>query len=126
MEYANRMHKVEHNERMSAAIARCKANHPKVNRLAVNRVQVENGKGKSYVVTFAQPCADLLLAECNCAAGLAGQVCYHIAAALACPTVMPNALMPSTMESRQADRDKAVLVKPSQYLKATKYGGIDI
>lgn len=30
------------------------------------------------------------------------------------------------MAQRQAERDKAVLVKPSQYLTATKYGGIDI
>lgn len=80
----------------------------------------------AYVVTFAQPCADLLLAECNCAAGLAGKVCYHIAAAMACPSVMPSALLPSAMESRQSERERAVRVKPSQYLKATKCGGIDI
>ena len=30
------------------------------------------------------------------------------------------------MAQRQAECDKAVLVKPSQYLTATKYGGIDI
>ena len=30
------------------------------------------------------------------------------------------------MAQRQAERDKAVLVKPSQYLKANKYCGIDI
>ena len=124
MEYANRMHKVERTAQMAAAVNRCKTNHPKVKRLAVNRVQVMNGKGRLYVVTFAQPCADMLLAECNCAAGLTGKVCYHIAAALGCPVCVPSALLPSTMESRFAERDRAVLVKPQP--KGEKYGCFDI
>lgn len=80
------MIKVERNAKMEAAITRCKQAHPKVKRLDARRVVV-GGRGGQYVVTFAEPKPGLKLAACNCKAGEAGQLCYHIPAGLAAPVV---------------------------------------
>lgn len=79
------MLKIENNAKMTAAVARCKAHHPRVRRVASDRVAVTGSKGAAYVVTFATPREGLRLASCDCAAGQSGQLCYHVAAALACP-----------------------------------------
>jgi hypothetical protein len=58
-------------------------------------------------------------------------ICKHRAARrlmvlyFAALQAQPAASVP-TMAQRQAERDKAIQVKPSQYLKADKYCGIDI
>lgn len=82
------MIKVEMNAKMEKAIARCKANHPKVRRVDASTVRVF-GNGGAYTVRFAEPKAGLRLASCDCKAGVAGTLCYHVPAALACPLPAP-------------------------------------
>lgn len=126
-QYANRMIVIEKGQTLTAAIRRCKANHPKVQRLSNNSVRVINRqKGHAYTITLSQPCPDVILGTCNCAAGLRGTMCYHIAAALACPTLTSNAQLPSTLEADHLERKTSVLVKPSQTEKREFYGKIEI
>jgi hypothetical protein len=125
-QYANRMIKLENNAAMTAAIRRCKANHPKARRVAGNRVEVTNKKGKVYQVTLSQPCDGLKLGCCTCTAGLSGKLCYHIAAALACPVWSGEALLPSTLEASHLERERAVLVKPSQTMAREYHGKIEV
>ena len=124
------MMKVEHNAQMTAAITRCRKVHPKVRRTSASTVTV-SGRSGSYTVTLAEPKQGLRLASCDCAAGKAGRLCYHVPAAMAAPAapVAPLAPMPAVRpvsKSRWEERERAILVKPSQYLKADKYNGIDI
>ncbi len=81
------MIKIERDAKMEKAIARCKANHPKVRRVDASAVKVY-GKGSSYIVRFSEPKPGLKLASCPCKAGAKGQLCYHIPAALAAPVVI--------------------------------------
>lgn len=82
------MHKLERNTKMDAAIARCKQAHPKVRRIDARTVRVLGRKATAYTVVFTEPKAGLKLAACDCQAGLAGMLCYHIAAACAAPVVV--------------------------------------
>ena len=81
------MIKIEASEKMSAAIARCRKNHPKVRRVDASTVKVF-GNGGAYTVRFAEPKAGLRLALCDCKAGVAGSLCYHVPAALAAPVAV--------------------------------------
>jgi hypothetical protein len=92
-----KMIKVERTERMERAIARCKANHPKVRRVDSQTVTVYGSIGDACTVRFAEPRAGLTLAACNCPAGLESKVCYHLAAAPAAP-VAPMAAQPAAEE----------------------------
>jgi len=78
------MLKVERNPKMQMAIQRCKSVHPRARRINRNTVQVK-GRTGVYTVTLAAPKPGLLLASCNCKAGEAGQLCFHIPAALSVP-----------------------------------------
>jgi len=78
------MLKVERNPKMQMAIQRCKSVHPRARRINRNTVQVK-GRTGVYTVTLAAPKPGLLLASCNCKAGEAGQLCFHIPASLAVP-----------------------------------------
>jgi hypothetical protein len=100
------MIKIERNEKMEKAIARCKTNHPKVRRVDASTVKVY-GHGGSYTVKFAEPRKGLRLASCTCqATGL----CYHIPGAMAAPTVI--AVAPALPVSTANERENACLLKP--------------
>jgi hypothetical protein len=138
MDNTTRMIKIEENADLFAAAERCRANRPKVRREAINKVIVINQKGKEYTVTFAQPTADLMLATCNCMAGINGVACYHIPAAMACPAWQAQAdqMMPGSFDKletkaeerrrREAERESAVLVKPRYTGNYDFYGAIAI
>lgn len=79
------MIRIENSAKMEAAIDRCKKNHPKVRRVDAKTVTVYGSNGNAYTVRFSEPRAGLKLACCDCKAGQAGQLCYHIAGALAAP-----------------------------------------
>jgi hypothetical protein len=78
------MIKIERSKKMADAIDRCKRVHPKVKRIDENTVLVAGRNGR-YTVRIIRPRPDLVLAECNCAAGQRAQLCFHIAGALAAP-----------------------------------------
>ena len=78
------MIKLEMNAKMEKAIARCKANHPKVRRVDAATVKVF-GKGAVYTVRIYTPKPGLTVAACDCKAGLKSQLCYHVPAALVAP-----------------------------------------
>jgi hypothetical protein len=67
-----------------SGIARCKKAHPKVRRVDSNTVTVTSSSG-SYTVKILTPREGLVLAQCNCQAGLRAQLCYHIPGALVVP-----------------------------------------
>ena len=74
--------------KMAKAIITCKSVHPKARRVTRTTVVVRGRGGDQYTVTLAQPREGLALAMCNCKAGQAGQYCYHLAAAAACPNTI--------------------------------------
>jgi uncharacterized Zn finger protein len=78
------MIKLERNDAMAKAIIRAKLAHPKVSIInAAQRLyRVAGRQGNSYTVRFAVA-NGLKLAACDCPAGQAGQLCYHVAAAAA-------------------------------------------
>jgi hypothetical protein len=82
------MIKLERDAKMEAAITRCKKFHPKVRRIDANTVAV-SGRCGQYTVKLAEPKAGLKLAECDCAAGRDGKLCYHIPAAMSAPVAAP-------------------------------------
>ena len=98
----NTMIKIERNEKMEKAAARCRNVHPKVRRVDAQTVTVYGSKGNAYTVRFAEPKAGLKLAACNCEAGKKSQLCYHIPAAIVAPvaaggTVRQRLLPPLTV-----------------------------
>jgi len=82
------MIKIENNDKMTAAIERCKQARPKVRRIDANTVSVVSARG-SYTVKFSAPKPGLLLAECDCKAGKDGMLCYHVPGAMAAPVAAP-------------------------------------
>ncbi len=68
--------------KMAKAIQRAKTLHPRVRVISADdRVySVTGSKGDAYTVKFVVV-NGLKLAECDCKAGKAGQMCYHIPAA---------------------------------------------
>jgi hypothetical protein len=66
---------------MKRAANRARAKRPTVKVLAFRLYQVINREGRAYNVAFAQMNGKKL-AQCTCAAGEAGQLCYHVASAL--------------------------------------------
>jgi hypothetical protein len=81
------MIKIERNEKMERAAARCRNIHPKVRRVDAQTVTVYGSKGSRYTVRFAEPKPGLKLAACDCEAGRNSQLCYHVAAAVVAPVV---------------------------------------
>ena len=71
-------------KKMQKAIERAKAIHPKVKPISVTdrTYAVTGSKGDTYTVKFVVV-NGLRLAECNCAAGRKGMMCYHVSAAAA-------------------------------------------
>jgi hypothetical protein len=119
------MLRVEQNAQMTAAITRCKKVHPKVRRTSASTVTV-SGRHGSYTVTLTEPKPGLHLASCDCAAGKAGRLCYHVPAAMAAPVapLAPMPVLPAPRKSRWAERERAILVRPQP--KGEKYGCFDI
>ena len=70
------MIKIERNEKMEKATARCRNVHPKVRRVDAQTVTVYGSKGDAYTVRFAEPKAGLKLAACDCPAGRESKLCY--------------------------------------------------
>lgn len=70
-------------ERMANAIARARQVHPRVKWLGGRRYSVSSSKGQRiYTVSFAVV-NGAKLGECECKAGQAGMMCFHLAAAAA-------------------------------------------
>lgn len=67
---------------MTKAIARAKAVRPRVRVISADArtYSVTGSKGDAYTVRFAVA-NGLKLAECDCRAGKAGMMCFHVAAA---------------------------------------------
>jgi hypothetical protein len=78
------MIKIERSAKMEQAIARCRKAHPKVRRIDSTTVTVTSSSG-SYTVKILQPREGLVLAQCNCQAGIRGTLCYHVPGALVAP-----------------------------------------
>ena len=93
------MHKLNGNPKLDAAIARCRKAHPKAVRLSSTQVRVSGRTGNRYTVTLAAPKPGLLLAACDCPAGQAGQVCYHLAASAIVPGTVATSNVPSAPAS---------------------------
>lgn len=94
------MHKLNDNPKLTAAIARCRKAHPRAVRLAADKVRVWGSTGNTYTVTLAAPKPGMLLAACDCKAGQAGLVCFHLAAACCVPhTVATSSVSPSASPS---------------------------
>ncbi len=69
--------------KMTKAIEKAKAIHPRVSRIGERTYKVTSSDGKgSYVVRFVVS-NGLKLAECDCKAGKVGTICFHVAAAAA-------------------------------------------
>src|SRR5262249_37367372 len=75
------MIKLESNK-MQRAIDRAKAARPRVRVISADErtYSVTGSKGNTYTVKFVVV-NGLKLAECNCAAGQASMMCYHVAGA---------------------------------------------
>jgi hypothetical protein len=69
------------NDAMRRAANRAKAKRPTVKVLAFRLYQVINREGRAYNVAFYVE-RGRKLAQCTCAAGESGQLCYHVASAL--------------------------------------------
>ena len=68
---------------MANAIAHAKQVHPRVKWLGGRRYAVSNSNGQRvYAVSFAV-LNGVKLGECECKAGQAGMMCFHLAAAAA-------------------------------------------
>jgi uncharacterized Zn finger protein len=95
--------------KMKNAIARAKAVRPRVTRLAERSYRVTSSNGKDfYTVRFAVANGHKL-AECDCKAGQAGQLCYHVAAAAAVNIALHSVYSkPSEKPKAQAD---GILIK---------------
>lgn len=65
--------------KMLNAIRRAKQVRPRVKWLGGRNYEVSGSQGNSYTVRFAVA-NGMKLAECNCAAGQASQMCFHVAA----------------------------------------------
>jgi hypothetical protein len=69
--------------KMTKAIEKAKAIHPRVSCIGERTYKVTSSDGKgSYTVRFVVS-NGLKLAECDCKAGKVSQVCFHVAAASA-------------------------------------------
>src|SRR5262249_6639484 len=68
--------------KMQRAIERAKAVRPRVSVISADErtYSVTGSKGSAYTVKFVVV-KGLKLAECNCKAGQAGMMCFHVAAA---------------------------------------------
>ncbi|MBI1763126.1 MAG: hypothetical protein HYR56_16990 [Acidobacteria bacterium] len=77
------MIKLERGDKMNKAIERAKAVRPFVKWLGERTYTVSSSDGQRvYIVRFVVANGHKL-AECNCKAGEAGMLCYHVAAAAA-------------------------------------------
>jgi hypothetical protein len=93
------MIKIERNEKMEAAIIRCKKAHPKVRRIDADTVLVTSANG-TYTVKFVTPREGLRLAECDCKSRT---LCYHIVAGLCAPPMaVPAVSRPVAAVSKNA------------------------
>jgi len=76
------MIKIETNSKaMKRAAERAMQKPLKVRMITFRTYSVLNGEGKRYTVHFRKS-NGAKWAECSCAAGMNGQLCYHIAGAL--------------------------------------------
>jgi len=101
--------------KMTKAIERARGLRPRVRVIsAADRTySVTGSKGGAYIVRFAVV-NGLKLAECDCKAGKAGVVCYHIAAAAQVNVMtqsMRRASAPAPAPAPVRRRDAAVLIK---------------
>lgn len=114
------MIEIKPNEAMNRAVERAKQHHPRVQIVnAGQRIyRVSGSNGANYVVRFAVN-GSRKFAACECQAGQAGRLCYHVASAAA--VNIGVALM---RERERHEREQAVLVKLRP--KGETYGGIDI
>jgi hypothetical protein len=67
---------------MKRAAERAISKPLKVRMIEFRTYSVLNGEGKRYTVYFRVGKNGSKWAECSCAAGMAGQLCYHVAGAL--------------------------------------------
>ena len=71
-------------EKMANAIARARQVHPRVKWLGGRRYLVSSSKGQKKIYTVSFAVVDgAKLGECECRAGQAGMMCFHLAAAAA-------------------------------------------
>lgn len=66
--------------KMQKAIERAKAIHPRVKYAGERTYTVTGSRGNTYTVRFAVV-SGMRLGECDCPAGQAGMMCFHIASA---------------------------------------------
>lgn len=97
------MIKLERGDKMNKAIERAKAVRPFVKWLGERTYTVTSRDGQRvYTVRFVVANGHKL-AECNCQAGEAGMLCYHVAAAAAVNIAVASI-------KRQAEQSAAALV----------------
>src|SRR5262245_4813077 len=90
------MIKLESNK-MQRAIERAKAVRPRVTVISADdrTYSVSGSKGNAYTVKFVVV-NGLRLAECDCKAGQAGQLCYHVAGAAQVNVMVQSMRRPQT------------------------------
>ena len=123
------MIKLERGDKMNQAIARAKTVHPRVKWLGNRTYLVTSSDGqRRYTVRFFVAKWHKL-AECNCKAGQAGQLCYHVAAAAAVNigiASMRQAADKAAAPVAEVKPRAAVAFRMPATLKGEQYNGIDI
>jgi hypothetical protein len=117
------------NKATSAAINRCKAQHPTVKCAGANQYRVSGSAGNWYTVAVSIPRPGLYLAACECRGGRRN-VCYHMIASLTVARAVKRAgleIKAQAVKARfaeQRERDTAILVKAGG--NVLKIGGWDL
>ena len=111
--------------KMINAINRAKAVRPRVRRLAERSYSVSGSKGDTYTVVFVVANGHKL-AECNCKAGEAGMLCYHVAAAAALNIAVHSVYARPSETPKAPATEKAELVAKIMARWSGKYSQFGI
>lgn len=117
------MIKLEHGDKMNKAIERAKVVRPFVKWLGERTYTVTSRDGQGvYTVRFAVANGNKL-AECNCTAGEAEMLCYHIAAAAAVNIAIASIHQRAEQSAAQPVETKAPDLLAIRYVHAGQLSG---
>lgn len=117
------MIKLERGDKMNKAIERAKAVRPFVKWLGERTYTVSSRDGQRvYTVRFVVANGHKL-AECNCKAGEAGMLCYHIAAAAAVNIAVASIRQQAGQAAAPQVETKATTLPAIRYVRSGQLSG---
>jgi hypothetical protein len=125
------MIKLENNDKMTKAIERAKAAHPRVKWLGERAYTVSSSDGQRLYTVRFEVTSGNKFAACNCKAGQAGMLCYHVAAAASVNIAVASIRRQAAQAAAPVVEGKRVagstrMISPSLYARGDRFHGIDI